>query len=606
MPNHSHRLDSFVLSVFVILMTLHPYFLKATLNLFELGLYLPGIQALLNGQIPYRDFFHLRGPFELYFPAGLMALLGKEIWVLETYFYVGTVLTLIVCVLLGAQLYRTRWALYLMVPILVARTFPRVVFTFWGGMRYGLGVMAILFAIRFFKTEKKIWIFAAGLVSAFAILTSVEIGLAAVGSILTTFVIALALNFIETLKTNYQKLNTTKFTVPLLSSKKQVGPQDISRSFTICFGRLVVTTTIINKAKTTLERRNLFKSCGYYFLGFLSLIVPYVIYLISMKAFQPCLESMFAVFPVVFDIYGTNEMTKGPWHTFLLMFQPWASNFKFMSPTYLYLFIFAYLIFRFQKNRGITPQEKSITCLGIYGLILYLSAFRNIQASQFEMALQPEKVLLFFLFEDVYLYLKTKGEEFRERFSIKNNKAVLARMFLIALIIISLGFSIQRFIRMMQKDQKNLKLFEAEHPSTLSQERLKFLTLPLSQAQEFEAVTRFIQTHTQPHEPVFMFPELGVYSFVVDRPFVGRFPMVTSSWLNPQWHEELLDALKTEKPHYAVLSKTLPDYFQTIHFHQPQNRVYYETVRNFILKNYHIVQKTSDSYIYELNHSVSP
>ena len=69
-------LDVLILGIFTVLITLKPHFAHGKINIFEVGLYLPGIQSVLNGEIPYRDFFHLRGPFELYMPALLMKLFG--------------------------------------------------------------------------------------------------------------------------------------------------------------------------------------------------------------------------------------------------------------------------------------------------------------------------------------------------------------------------------------------------------------------------------------------------------------------------------------------------------------------------------------------------
>src|SRR5262245_45403024 len=96
--------DVLILGVFVILVTIFPYYLTGEINIFETGLYLPGINAILHGQVPYRDFFHLRGAFELYLPALVMKIFGENFAVLATYFYVGTVLTILVCVLIGREI----------------------------------------------------------------------------------------------------------------------------------------------------------------------------------------------------------------------------------------------------------------------------------------------------------------------------------------------------------------------------------------------------------------------------------------------------------------------------------------------------------------------
>src|ERR1700679_1022785 len=168
--------DILLLFLLVLLLLWQPSYLRQQLNLFELGLYLPGIDAISQGQVPFRDFFHLRGPFELYVPALFMKVFGFRVDVLATYFYVGTVLTILVAVLIAYELIQQRFFLYSFVLIIVTRTFPRVVFTFWGGMRYAWGLLAVWCLIRFLKSDRPGWLFAAGCLTAIGLLTSIEIG----------------------------------------------------------------------------------------------------------------------------------------------------------------------------------------------------------------------------------------------------------------------------------------------------------------------------------------------------------------------------------------------------------------------------------------------
>ncbi|MBI4309712.1 MAG: hypothetical protein HY591_05225, partial [Candidatus Omnitrophica bacterium] len=173
------RTDAFILCLFVLLITWHPFYLHQQINLFELGLYLPGIDGILNGQIPYRDFFYLRGPVDLYLPALFMRFWGEHVAVLCAYFYAGTVMTLIICVIIARELLPSRIFFYMLVPVLVARTFPRVVFTYWGGLRYAWGLLAVLCVIYFLRGRKIGWLAAAGIFTAIAGLTSIEIGVCA-------------------------------------------------------------------------------------------------------------------------------------------------------------------------------------------------------------------------------------------------------------------------------------------------------------------------------------------------------------------------------------------------------------------------------------------
>ena len=71
-----------------------------------------------------------------------MNIFGDNMIWLPIFYYVGTILTLIFCVCLAFQLYRTRFIFYLMVPVFVAVTFPRIAFYYWGGLRYALGILS--------------------------------------------------------------------------------------------------------------------------------------------------------------------------------------------------------------------------------------------------------------------------------------------------------------------------------------------------------------------------------------------------------------------------------------------------------------------------------
>ena len=184
--------DALILSLFCIAITFHPFYLNNRINIFELGLYLPGINGILHGLVPYRDFFHLRGPLELYTPALLMKFFGVHIGTLCFYFFAGNVLCLIVVILIARELIRSRFFFYMMVPGIIARAFPRVTFGIWGGMRYAYGLMAVYCLISFFQKKHWAWAAAAGFLTALAALTSIEMGvyagLGAVAGLLTAWI----------------------------------------------------------------------------------------------------------------------------------------------------------------------------------------------------------------------------------------------------------------------------------------------------------------------------------------------------------------------------------------------------------------------------------
>ncbi len=547
--------DALILSLFAIFITWHPYFMHGKINIFEIGLYLPGIQAVLNGEIPYRDVFHLRGPLELYVPALLMKLFGVHIGVLYSYFYAGSVLCLIFCALIAKEILKTRFILYLFVPVLIARTFPRVVFTYWGGMRYALGLLAVWFIIKFFKSEKPRWLLGAGIVSALASLTSIEMGIyAGLGALA-----ALAISFVLKVQ----------------------------------------------------DRGLLAKGLAMYLAGIALIVIPYGIYLLANSALIPYLDSTLTIVtnmqkvidPHLVSIYPRNFN-----EAFVAMTNPFHTNFKHMTPSYLYIFILGYLIFRYRSGK-LSREDLMLICLGIYGFIMYNTGFRGIWAAQFEMALQPEKILLFF-FAEMFLLLAVD-------FLYKKRTAFLicVRYFLIvAMIGSSLGYAIARYnhrffvfkfigSKIKGKDTADLRPLSDVESRPLRIERAKGIIVPAEQADELEQIQDFVQKHVASDEDLFTYPELGTYNFLVNRRFYGRFPLATFTWFNDRWHRELLTQLNKAKPRYIILEKEIPQYWKDVYLGLEPNRKKFHEMMEFISAHYALVGQTRLSGIYQLKGS---
>lgn len=554
-------LDVLLLSIFTILITLHPYYLQNEINLYELGLYLPGIDTILRHGIPYRDCFHLRGPFELYMPAFLMKAFGPNVAVLSTYFYVGTVIGLIVCVILGAQLYRTRFLLYLMVLVLIGRTFPRVAFTFWGGMRFAFGLMAMAAMVQFFKTQKFRWLFLSGIFAACGFFTSPEVGVCTLFGLLVALVFALVVRIFEG--------STVR----------------VSLSVFLC-GMAVVAG-------------------------------PFLSYLIVQHAFVPWLDNVVTVVTQMqktFDLHITMEIPRNFKEALAAMFDPLSTNFKHMTPAYFYLVLVGYFVWKIWKKK-IEHRDLAIVCLAGYGILMYNTSFRLIWASQFEMALQPEKILLFFILEQVYLKLREKlnlavvvgqGKEITKKLM-----AGVIIFLIFGLVGSSLGYAIARYnnrfvaykflVRLIKgEDMTSLHPLYGKEHRVITAERAKGMVAPVGQVEEIEKLAKFFAENTKEGETVFIFPELGFHSFIINRPFVGRFPMVTMSWFKESWHEEFMKDLKSEMPRYAIIDKDPGPAFPAIFFKLERNKRKYDEVVEFIKENYTVVDESSGTWIYQM------
>lgn len=550
--------DTFILSCFVIFITWHPYFLYAKINIFELGLYLPGIDAILRGMVPFRDFFHLRGALELYVPALMMKISGVNAGVLELYFYVGTVISLIICVLIAKEIIKTRLILYLFVLVVTARTFPRVVFTYWGGMRYALGLLALFCAVKFFKREKPVWIFLSGLFSILGLLTSIEIGACAVTGVLASFVFCLIFRL--------------------------------------------------------QEKRIILKNLWVYLLGIAAVLLPYGIYLIWTHSLAPYLDSVYTVVTRMQKTFDPGILAQHPESlkdVLYAMFMPQSKNFRHMSPAHFYIIFFGYLAFR-ARYRKLSQLDLCAACVGIYGVVMYTSAFRLIWASQFEMALQPQKILLFFILERAWQFLGDwqKGQVVLPKLKWGWVRKYAVNIFLVILIVSSVGYSLDRYNKrffvfkyvsrvISNKNFDKILPFPKSHGRQLTIERMKGMTVPLEQADEFETLVAFFNRNTTANEAVLVFPELGAYNFIIQRPFVGRFPMVTFSWFHPNWHKEFMGHVNETKPRFIIMPRVLEQSWKDNHLGLEENREKYQEMLSLIESRYVLEKTTPLSYIYK-------
>src|SRR3989338_2849976 len=353
-----HRPDSWrdtaALILGLVIITAQPFYLHGAVNIFEAGLYLPGIDAILKGQMPYRAFIHLRGPLELYIPALGMKILGENYAVLPTYFYVGTLITMGFCLLIAKKVYQTRAFLYLMALVFIARTFPRVSFTIGGGVRLAWGLVAIYCIIRYFKTKRRLWLFWGGVFSAVGMMTSIEIGVYAFLSVLTTLCVE---SFIK--RRNW---------LPLSS--------------------IVV-----------------------YGVGSMIVFLPLCFFLESQQAFHPMLETYREVcLNLVKTFPQIGPAPRSILDVFAVMLNPADANFKYIAPLYCYVFIFVYLLYSCRKSQ-LRPE---VLLLAIYGFLLFIGSMRSLGGPGFDIALQPGKILLFFLLERIWSILKDNREKYRQ------------------------------------------------------------------------------------------------------------------------------------------------------------------------------------------------
>lgn len=524
--------DFLICSALAVAITFNPYYLKE-LNVFELGLYLPGINAIFHGAVPFRDFFHLRGPLDLYMPALLMAWTKMHVAVICAYFYVGNVLCLLLTLLIAKDLLKTRYMLYVLAPAVITRTFPRVMFMFWGGMRYAFGLLAIWCFVRYLKTLHGRWAYAAGATAALGLLTSMEMGVYAAAGIIIALIAALVLK--------------------------------------------------------TIEGKSCIRALLLFLAGMATLLLPWLVYAAANQALVPYVHDTLAVvlnMQKIIDPHAASIYPRNLPEALAAMLNTHSVNFKQMTPSYIYIAAALYLGWRCFR-RKLDAIDVGLLALAIYGFIMYNTAFRGIWTAHFEMALMPEKIIYFWLGEALLLGLWTSRQRLQPTVAV-----VLAILFLV-----SAGYGLGRCYH---------RCF-AFHPSKysshkglrrLNMDRAKGVLVPSAQADELEAVDQFLKAHSTPQDVVVMFPELGAYNFLADRPFLGQFPITTFSWFDDGWFEEYLGELRTAPVKYIFVQKKLAQNWSPVYFAWKPNRIKYARMLAVIRDDYEIAGETPKCIIY--------
>ena len=170
-------------------------------------------------------------------------------------------------------------------------------------------------------------------------------------------------------------------------------------------------------------------------------------------------------------------------------------------------------------------------------------------------------------------------------------------------ILLSIGYPIQRynkrffafkFIRnsITGKETNSLKPLHDTETEKLSLGHVTGLTVPAWQAKDFIELQEFRRKYVKQQDVVLMYPEGAAYSFIINRPFVGRFPMANFSWFDDNGHKEYMASLNKAKAKFAVIPKELPHYFDKTHFVVKRNKRKYDEVMQFINSNYETVKMT--------------
>jgi hypothetical protein len=122
--------------------------------------------------------------------------------------------------------------------------------------------------------------------------------------------------------------------------------------------------------------------------------------------------------------------------------------------------------------------------------------------------------------------------------------------------------------------------------------------LPSDQVDEITGVTGYIKAKTNPGEPIFGFPEMGIYHFFANRPNVTRFPIATVAAMTPRYTEEILSALKVSPPRYIIYDPGRSAVAASI---RKKTEDLLPDVVKYVNEKYHVEEKVGDVLILRRN-----
>lgn len=521
LQNWAWLLDYIIIPILIIFVFYQPNFIHGFIDYLEAGKELACINEIFLGKQLYRDVFTLFGPLNIYLEVFSMFLFGKNLAVLRGYFYFGTLATLIIAYLLGRILCRNKFFSYLAILALIVETYHPFWSTRWGGIRFGFGLSAILCAVVFFKKEKNIWAIFAGIFVALAFITTPDTGIFSLIAIGTTF--------------SFYGLSS------FLKNK------------------------ILSLA---------LKNLVFFGIGLFIVLFPFLFYFGIKGALIPYIDTLLILARNHVKIWGQPQ----PAIDLLKLITPneiLTINFKRIFPAFLYIFLAFYLIRHvFKKRMPYNWREYGILCLSIYGLFMYAASFRAAIGPQFQMALQPVIILGFVFLSELFEQII----KLKKYISSNNNflKFIVSLIVFIVIIFYAIfsekiffgdfkqWFMYQKYKKYLMPTYSNVIPLANLQVSTLKIDRARGLIVPHGQAQEIESVMRYIVSLTNPNEPLFTFPEHGIYNFLANRPCLDRFNIAGLAWTALTWRQELLMDLKKIRPRYIIYSRNLSNLARSI------------------------------------------
>lgn len=548
--------DYILFPAILVMLSWEPNVLNGYIDHLESGQYLSGVNAILDGKIPYKDFFYLFGPLQLYIITVVMVLFGKTVAVFKLFFFTNYIISFLVIYLLTRQVVKNRWISYAISLICVIE----IPHAFWATAfdygRMALGLINLILLIKFIKNGKAIYLVCAGALSGFTLFYTIDIGI-------------------------FSVLSSAALILLYATTEK---PLQITQIFS-----------------------HSLKNGLYYMAGFAFIAVPFLLFLAMQGGLLPYIQTAFYAIPKYHMKVWGQAVVPFPWAGLS------ASNtliptilsipFKMYLPFLVYAVTSLYLAASFTAKRW-DKDKVIITLLTIYGAMIYWGSFRAMQTAQFLVALPP-CIIIFGIYIEKILDL-THNTSGKRKIGAAGTILLYA---IIAVIIIYFMFSEKKYFVSIDKwyeYQTRKKEFSAAYVHPVHIEKLDLVkpsikwlgnvNIPSWQNEQFKFVVDYLDKNTGKDEPVFTFPEHAIYNFLAHRPAFSRFYIAAFAWTKEDWRKELMEELAAHPPRVIVYSTKLSNLAISI----GRKQELLPEISDFIKKNYNETESFEGVIIYTL------
>jgi hypothetical protein len=312
--------------------------------------------------------------------------------------------------------------------------------------------------------------------------------------------------------------------------------------------------------------RAAFRYLSPYAAGFATLMAPFLLYYFVAGALGGYVRFTFFEFPFnhVSKFSQGNIPPLIPKGLTLSNLPSWvlSYDFKVYLPDVVYVLTALYLAASFLAKKPVEKRDALVLiALLCYGIPLYLAAFRAITGPQFSSSIAPAILIGCIFLERIYLDIResVSMSAWRSATGLGKLTSFLTVLFLSGFYMV---FSDNRVLgsgkEWVRYEVYKFAHYQSRDPNMdpLMIERAGNVHLPAAQASVVRGVVKYILSHTDPDEPIFVLPDMGSYYFLTGRPNFTQFPVAEQAWYNQKYYTRLLRDVQEHAPRYVILETT--------------------------------------------------